>query len=109
MSLSLQTLKNLTDAELTELYEKEKKLWTEMAKQAFAYTKGFVEQSGEKVREDDVLPLLVPQLLVCEPLRDYLSDKKLRQKYWYTWFAELIIDRLWTELSEVKAVVKKGA
>jgi hypothetical protein len=99
MALSLQTLKNLTDAELTTLYEKQRKLWTEMAKQAFAYTKGFVEPSGEKVREDDVLPLLLPQLLVCEPLRDYLSEKRLRQKYWYTWFGELIIDRLWSDLT----------
>ncbi len=30
--------------------------------------------------------------------RNYLAKKKLKQKYWSEWFAELIIDRVWSEL-----------
>ena len=49
-------------------------------------------------RTDDVIPALVIALQIPEPLRHYLASKKPSQKYWYEWFAELIIDRLWDEL-----------
>jgi hypothetical protein len=28
-----------------------------------------------------------------------LAGRKLSQNYWYTWFAELIVDRLWSDLN----------
>jgi len=31
-------------------------------------------------------------------MRTYLAGRKLTQNYWYTWFAELIVDRLWPDL-----------
>src|SRR5204863_407500 len=30
--------------------------------------------------------------------RTYLAARKLTQQYWYLWFAELIVDRLWPHL-----------
>ncbi|MDR0359640.1 MAG: hypothetical protein LBJ87_09300 [bacterium] len=71
-----------------------------MAQQAFGYTSQFIEQaqSKERVRQDDVLPLLVPALEVCPPLRDFLAEHRLTQKYWYRYFAELILDRVWADL-----------
>jgi hypothetical protein len=50
------------------------------------------------VRPDDVVPTLVPALEVSDRLRTFLAGKKLTQQYWYTWFAELIVDRLWSDL-----------
>jgi hypothetical protein len=46
-----------------------------------------------------VTPTLRPVLDVTPELRVYLDRKKLRQQYWYEWFAELIIGRLWDDLA----------
>jgi hypothetical protein len=95
VALSLNKLKRLTDAGLVELFEDDGKLWTAMAKDAYAYTKKFI---GADVRPDDVVPTLVPALEVSDRLRTFLASRRLTQNYWYTWFAELIVDRLWPDL-----------
>ncbi len=99
MALALFKLQRLQSAGLTEFYEQHEDLWREMAEQAFAYTKGFVEAAGEAIRQDDVVPVLKPALDVCDPLQEYLEEKRLSQKFWYLWFGELIIDRLFDELT----------
>jgi hypothetical protein len=95
VALNLNKLKRLGDAGLTELFEQDQKLWTGMAKDAYAYTRKFI---GADVRPDDVVPTLVPALEVSDRLRTFLAGRKLTQQYWYTWFAELIVDRLWSDL-----------
>jgi hypothetical protein len=95
VALSLNKLKRLTDAGLVELFEEDQKLWTAMAKDAYGYTRKFI---GSEVRPDDVVPTLVPALEVSDRLRTFLASRKLTQQYWYTWFAELIVDRLWGDL-----------
>jgi hypothetical protein len=95
VALSLNKLKRLEDAGLAELFAEDQKLWAAMAKDAYAYTRKFV---GTEVRPDDLVPTLVPALEVSDRLRTFLAQKKLAQNYWYTWFAELIVDRLWPEL-----------
>ena len=96
MALSLNKLKRLTDAGLVELFEDDRKLWTAMAKDAYGYTRKFI---GKEVRPDDVVPTLVPALEVSDRLRTFLAGRKLTQNYWYVWFAELIVDRLWSDLN----------
>jgi hypothetical protein len=95
VALSLNKLKRLEDAGLTGLFDADRKLWTAMTKDAYAYTSRFI---GGEVRPDDVVPTLVPALEVSDRLRTYLAGRKLSQQYWYTWFAELIVDRLWSDL-----------
>ena len=95
MALSLNKLKRLEDAGLTELFEADRKLWTAMTKDAYVYTRKFV---GSEVRPDDMVPTLVPALEVSDRLRTFLAARKLTQNYWYTWFAELLVDRLWPDL-----------
>jgi len=95
VALSLNKLKRLSDAGLVEFFEEDRKLWTAMVKDAYAYTRKFI---GKEVRPDDVVPTLVPALEVSDRLRTYLAGRKLAQNYWYTWFAELIVDRLWSDL-----------
>lgn len=95
MALSLNKLKRLGDAGLVELFDADRKLWTAMATDAYRYTKKFI---GTEVRPDDVVPTLVPALEVSDRLRTSLAERKLAQNYWYTWFAELIVDRLWADL-----------
>jgi len=95
VALSLQKLKRLGDASLVELFGQDRRLWTAMAKDAYSYTRKFI---GADVRPDDVVPTLVPALEVSDRLRTYLASRKLTQNYWYVWFAELMVDRLWSEL-----------
>jgi hypothetical protein len=95
VALSLNKLKRLGDAGLIGLFEQDQKLWTAMAKDAYGYTRKFI---GAEVRPDDVVPTLVPALEVSDRLRTFLAGRKLTQQYWYTWFAELIVDRLWSDL-----------
>jgi hypothetical protein len=95
VALSLNKLKRLEDAGLTELFDAERKLWTAMTKDAYVYTRKFV---GAEVRPDDMVPTLVPALEVSDRLRTFLAARKLTQNYWYTWFAELMVDRLWSDL-----------
>ena len=96
MALNLNKLKRLEDAGLADLFEGDRKLWTAMTKDAFSYTRKFV---GTEVRPDDVVPTLVPALEVSDRLRTFLAQRKLTQNYWYTWFAELLVDRLWNDLN----------
>jgi hypothetical protein len=95
LALNLNKLKRLEDAGLAELFDHDRKLWTAMTKEAYSYTRKFV---GDEVRPDDVVPTLVPALEVSDRLRTFLAHKKLTQNYWYTWYAELLVDRLWKDL-----------
>jgi hypothetical protein len=95
VALNLNKLKRLEDASLTTLFDEDRKLWAAMAKDAYTYTRRFI---GGEVRPDDVVPTLVPALEVSDRLRTYLASRKLTQNYWYTWFAELMVDRLWSDL-----------
>jgi hypothetical protein len=95
VALSLNKLKRLEDAGLTELFDADRKLWTAMTKDAYVYTRKFV---GAEVRPDDMVPTLVPALEVSDRLRTFLAARKLTQRYWYEWFAELMVDRLWPDL-----------
>ncbi len=98
MALSLNKLKRLEDAGLTELFDADRKLWVAMTKDAYGYTRKFV---GAEVRPDDVVPTLVPALEVSDRLRTFLASRKLTQNYWYVWYAELLVDRLWADLQSV--------
>jgi hypothetical protein len=100
MALNLVKELRLEDAGLIDLFEKELQLWRAMARQAFVYAAGYIEASGAQIRQDDVVPALQPVLEVTPELRLFLYREKLRQQYWYEWFAELVIDRLWGELTE---------
>src|SRR5207253_3678527 len=68
--------------------------WKAKARHAYIATHGFIKE----IRPDDVIPLLIAELEVTPEFRNYLAKKKLKQKYWSEWFAELIIDRYWSEL-----------
>src|SRR4051812_1823589 len=99
MALNATKSKRLEDAELDQYFDQHRQLWEQKARRAFDYAKQYVEESGEGVRQDDLVPLLVPALEVLDDFRDHLVEHKLTQKYWYTYFAELIVDRLWATLS----------
>jgi hypothetical protein len=53
-----------------------------------------------RIRPDDVAKVLEPILEVNEDLRDYLSENKLKQKYWVSYFTDLVIDRTWGDITK---------
>ena len=94
MALTQKKLQDLRDAGLTKLLEDDAAAGKEKARHAYTATHGFIKE----IRPDDVVPLLLAELEVTPEFRNYLARKKLKQKYWSEWFAELIIDRFWSEL-----------
>ena len=94
VALTQKKLQDLKDAGLTALLQDDHVAWKSKAKHAYSATHGFIKE----IRPDDVVPLLVAELEVTPEFRNYLAKKKLKQKYWSEWFAELIIDRFWNDL-----------
>lgn len=95
MALTQKKLQDLTDASLHSLLNEGAASWKAKARLAYNATHAFIKE----IRPDDVVPLLVAELEVTPEFRTYLARKKLKQKYWSEWFAELIIDRFWPELN----------
>ena len=94
VALTQKKLQDLKDAGLTSLFQDDQAAWKAKARHAYTATHGFIKE----IRPDDVVALLVAELEVTPEFRNYLAKKKLKQKYWSEWFAELIIDRFWTDL-----------
>lgn len=94
MALTQKKLQDLKDASLNSLLDSDTTAWKSKAKHAYTATNAFIKE----IRPDDVVPLLIAELEVTPELRYYLARKKLKQRYWSEWFAELIIDRFWSEL-----------
>jgi hypothetical protein len=100
VGLTAEVEMSLTDASLVAFYDKNQKAFKATATRAYAFAYGNVLATGLPLRPDDVATGLVTALLVNEDLRNCLAEKKLRPRYWYTHFANLILDRLWKELKD---------
>lgn len=99
MALTAAKFQGLTDQGFIDLFNQHRALWEGKVREAYEYTKAFVEQAGLPVRPDDVVALLVPALELSDEFRAFLDEKRLRQKYWRIWFGELLIDEFWTDLT----------
>jgi hypothetical protein len=99
MGLTLEAEQALAAAKMTNFFDANRGTWTAAAKKAYDYAKGNFPK-GSAVRPDDVAKFLVPILAVNERLKKELSAKRLRQKFWVTDFADLIIERSWAEISK---------
>ncbi len=97
MALTLEAEQRLADVGLVELFDGDRDAWLDAAKQTKAFIAGNFPQ-GSRIRRDDVAKGLIPILEVHEVLKDALSEKKLRGKFWIKDFADLIIDKTWDEL-----------
>jgi hypothetical protein len=94
VALTQKKLQDMKDASLISLLEEGGPSWKAKARHAFNATHAFIKE----IRPDDVVALLVAELEVTPEFRSYLARKKLKQKYWSEWFAELIIDRYWNDI-----------
>jgi hypothetical protein len=100
MALTAKKVQDMTDKGFVDLFNQHRPLWEGKVREAYEYTEVFVTAAGLPVRPDDVITLLVPALELSDEFRTFLDEKRLRQKYWRTWFGELVIDEFWDELTE---------
>jgi hypothetical protein len=98
MALTAAKVQDLEDNDFDELFRDHRNLWETKAREAYEYAEKLVIPTGEPVRPDDVLELLVPGLVLVDELREFLENNRLRQKYWKSYFGEYILDQLWTDL-----------
>jgi hypothetical protein len=105
MALTAAKVKDLEDEGFDDFFHEHRALWEAKAAEAYRYARNLVDPTGEPVRPDDVIELLVPALVLAEELRDFLEQNRLTQKYWRVYFGEYILDRLWNHLT---AAAKEG-
>jgi ferritin len=98
MALTAETLKHLEAAGLAKFFADHRQLYLDKARKAYQYASDYVQESGERVRIDDVAAPLVLALKVGDPLSDFLAGRKLMQQYWYDRFADYVLDQLWDEV-----------
>ncbi len=99
MGLTAEVELSLRDAGVIDFFDDNREAFGEMAAASYEYALGYVTDTGLPLRRDDVSKILVPALTTNEALREFLQNKKMRQQYWYRHFADLILDRLWEELT----------
>ena len=99
VALSLNKLKRLGDAGLTDLFEADRKLWTAMAKDAYGYTNKFVRGSGNSVTARRRRPDADPGSRGLRSPAHVSRGTKALAEVLVRWFAELIVDRLWSDLN----------
>lgn len=99
MGLTADIELSLRDSGLIGFFEQHRQAFVELAHASHEFCLGYVTNEGLPLRPDDVAANLVPALKTNRTLREFLQKKSMRQQYWYRYFADLIMDRLWEELS----------
>lgn len=98
MGLTLDKEQKLKGAGLIDFFDEDATVWRELARKSYAYVRGNFP-ADLQIRPDDVAKVLEPIVEVNEDLRDYLSENKLKQKYWVGYFTDLVIDRTWGDIT----------
>ncbi|MGI9092189.1 MAG: hypothetical protein ACR2FF_01805 [Mycobacteriales bacterium] len=99
MALTAAHEQRLKDAGLVKFFEDNRAAYRALAVNAFDYTRRYVEGEDLPVRVDDVAAALELALRVSNRFEAYLASHRLTQQYWFSYFADLILDRLWSELA----------
>lgn len=99
MALTLEAEQRLEAVGLVELFADHEEKWTGAAVKTYAFIRdGF--PVGAKIRRDDVAQALGPILAVDDVLTDKLARDKVKGKFWISFFADLIIDRVWDKIAK---------
>jgi len=99
MSLTLEAEQRLDKVSLVTLFDNHQVVWTAAAQRTY----DFIEASfpaNSVIRQDDVAKALKPVLEVNGLLKAKLARDKLTQRYWVSHFTDLIIDRVWQQISQ---------
>jgi hypothetical protein len=99
MALTLEAEQRLRAVGLIEFFSAHEDNWIADARETYQFVRRNFPPA-EMIRPDDVAKALKPILEVDPLLRGELNRGKLKQKYWIGDFADLIIDRTWSRITE---------
>jgi hypothetical protein len=98
MALTLDKEQRLEVTGLIQFLDDNEEEWLANARDTYRFVREkFPPRST--VRPDDVAKALLPIVEVHEKLRQFLNREKLTQKYWISYFTDLVIDRTWNQIS----------
>lgn len=98
MGLTLDKEQKLQAASLVKFFNEREAAWRAVVKHGYDYIKGNFPADSH-VRPDDVAKALLPIIEVDRNLRAYLDANKLTQKYWISFFTDLVIERTWNHVT----------
>jgi hypothetical protein len=84
---------------LIKFFEANRAHYLAMAQDAYDYTAKILVQTGLPVRPDDVAGHLSAALEIDKRLTDARDDRRCTQNYWVQFFTNLVLERLWSEVS----------
>jgi hypothetical protein len=84
---------------LIKFFDNNREHYLAMAQDAYDYTAKILVQTGLPVRVDDVAGHLSAALEIDKRLTDARDDKHCTQRYWVQYFTNLVLERLWSEVS----------
>lgn len=97
MALTLEAEQRLTKVGLVDFFDQNEARYRGFVARSYAYVvQGF--PVGAIVRQDDAAKALHPMLEVEPELLNFLSGRKLKEKYWLRDFGDLILDRCWAQV-----------
>lgn len=100
MGLKAIEEQRLQRAGFIKFFDKERKHYKELAADAYNYTAKILQPTGLPVRVDDVAGHLSAALEVDKLLTDYRDGNQgTSAAYWVKYFTNLVLDRLWSEIS----------
>ncbi len=105
MALTTAVEMELKNATFLDVFKDNRRLWLEMAERAYNYT---AQTMPNPPRRDDVAPHLALELAANDEFLKIRTKKRVKQKRWIDFFADLIVDRLWDDLAG-KGAKKKGS
>ncbi len=97
MSISLAIQQQLERVELVDLYTHYKREWNSLAKKSHDFIKANFPNDYD-VHQEDVSKALMPLMEVNDRLNDFLSGKRLSEKYWMKYFCDYILDQCWDSI-----------
>jgi hypothetical protein len=97
MSLTLEKLQKLRDAQLVAYLEGNAEPWVSMARRIYQFLQGEFPPD-ETPRPDDVLQIILPILRVNPTILAHFDERGLKQQYWFGYFADLILDTKWVQI-----------
>jgi hypothetical protein len=99
MSLTLEVEQILFKVSLQQFFEDYKDKWKKLAQRSYSFVKNNFPDKAT-IRIDDVAKALLPLLQVDEDLINILNEKRLKQKFWFRDFGDLILDRTWAKIQK---------
>ena len=85
---------------LIKFFDANREHYHVLAQDAYGYTAKILQPTGLPVRPDDVAGHLKAALEIDQLLTDARDENGAKQNYWVQFFTNLVLERLWSEVSD---------